>query len=142
MTMLFKKIKSINFFNEIVCLLFNVKTFFDNNNILHTFIITRIIKNLRISQKKDKNSFWKILTRFYDLATRVSSYATWCRKSEKLIVSRINHDAISQFAFNWFERTIWIFWKNNCEKQTRFIILYKVNLENMTLMYVINFYSN
>jgi hypothetical protein len=40
------------FLNEITFLSFDANTFFDNENILFTFIITRIMKNLRISRKK------------------------------------------------------------------------------------------
>ncbi len=46
------------FLNEVASFSFNANTFFNNENILFTFIITRIMKNLRISRrKKNKNSF-------------------------------------------------------------------------------------
>ncbi len=121
MTMSFKKNKIDRLFlNKIVCLSFDAKTFFDNDFILHTFIVTRIMKIFVFLEERNKNSSWKILTRFYDFATRVFSCAIWCRKSEKLIESRINHDAISHFALNWFERIIWIFWDKQLRKKNSF----------------------
>jgi hypothetical protein len=45
------------FLNEIVFLFFDANTFFDNENILFTFIITRIMKNLRISRKRKRQKF-------------------------------------------------------------------------------------
>ncbi len=45
------------FLNEIAFLSFDANTFFDNENILFTFIITRIMKNLRISRKRKKQKF-------------------------------------------------------------------------------------
>jgi hypothetical protein len=42
------------FLNEIAFLSFDANTFFDNENILFTFIITRIMKNLRISRRRKK----------------------------------------------------------------------------------------
>jgi hypothetical protein len=43
--------------NEIAFLFFDANTFFDNENILLTFIITRIMKNLRIFRRKKKQKF-------------------------------------------------------------------------------------
>jgi hypothetical protein len=45
------------FLNEIVFLFFDANMFFDNESILFTFIITRIMKNLRISWRKKKQKF-------------------------------------------------------------------------------------
>jgi hypothetical protein len=45
------------FLNEIAFLFFDANTFFDNENILFTFIITRIMKNLRTSRRKKKQKF-------------------------------------------------------------------------------------
>jgi hypothetical protein len=43
--------------NEIASLLFYANTFFDNESILFTFIITRIMKNLRTSRRRKKQKF-------------------------------------------------------------------------------------
>ncbi len=45
------------FLNEIASLFFDANTFFDNESILFTFIITRIMKNLRISRRKKRQKF-------------------------------------------------------------------------------------
>jgi hypothetical protein len=45
------------FLNEIASLFFDANTFFDNENILFTFIITRIMKNLRTSRRRKKQKF-------------------------------------------------------------------------------------
>jgi hypothetical protein len=45
------------FLNEIASLFFDANTFFDNENILFTFIITRIMKNFRISRRRKKQEF-------------------------------------------------------------------------------------
>jgi hypothetical protein len=43
--------------NEIASLSFDANTFFDNENILLTFIITRIMKNLRTSRRRKRQEF-------------------------------------------------------------------------------------
>jgi hypothetical protein len=43
--------------NEIASLSSDANTFFDNESILLTFIITRIMKNLRISRKRKRQKF-------------------------------------------------------------------------------------
>ncbi len=45
------------FLNEIAFLSFDANTFFDNENILFTFIITRIMKNLRTFRRRKKQKF-------------------------------------------------------------------------------------
>jgi hypothetical protein len=45
------------FLNEIAFLSFDANTFFDNENILFTFIITRIMKNLRTSRRRKRQEF-------------------------------------------------------------------------------------
>jgi cob(I)alamin adenosyltransferase len=45
------------YLNKIVSLFFDANTFFNNENILFTFIITRIMKNLRTSRRKKKQKF-------------------------------------------------------------------------------------
>jgi hypothetical protein len=45
------------FLNKIAFLSFDANTFFDNESILFTFIITRIMKNLRIFQKRKRQEF-------------------------------------------------------------------------------------
>jgi hypothetical protein len=53
-----------HFLNEIICLSFDAETFFDNDNILHTFIITRIMKNLRTSRRKKQEFVLKNIDSF------------------------------------------------------------------------------
>jgi hypothetical protein len=43
--------------NEIAFLSFDANTFFDNESILFTFIITRIMKNLRTSRRRKRQEF-------------------------------------------------------------------------------------
>jgi hypothetical protein len=85
-----------HFLNEIVCLSFDAKTFFDNDNILHTFIITRIMKNLRISRKKKQ----KFVLKNIDSSLRFRNASFFMRDlmSQKREINRITNKSRRDFA--------------------------------------------
>ncbi len=84
------------FLNEIVCLSFDAKTFFDNDNILHIFIITRIMKNLRISRRKKQKFVLKDIDLF--LRSRNASFFMRDLMSQKREISRVTNRSRRDFA--------------------------------------------
>jgi hypothetical protein len=85
-----------HFLNEIVCLLSDAETFFDNDNILHTFIITRIMKNLRISRKKRQEFVLKDI----DSSLRSRNATLFMRDlmSQEREISRVTNKSRRDFA--------------------------------------------
>jgi hypothetical protein len=120
-TISFKKTKSNDFWTKsLFCLL--MRTRFLITKVFYLHLLSHVKWKIFVffEEEKDKNSFWKTLIRFCYFTTQVFLCALWYRKSANSIKSRINHDAISQFALNWLERTIWIFWNKQLRKTNSF----------------------
>ncbi len=85
-----------HFLNEIACLSFDAETFFNNDNILHTFIITRIMKNLRISRRKRQEFVLKNINSF--LRSRNASLFIRDLMSQKREINQITNKSRRDFA--------------------------------------------
>jgi hypothetical protein len=85
-----------HFLNEIACLSFDAKTFFDNDSILHTFIITRIMKNLRTSRRKRQEFVLKNIDS--SLRSRNASFFMRDLMSQEREINRITNKSRRDFA--------------------------------------------
>ncbi len=85
-----------HFLNEIVYLSFDTKTFFNNDNILHTFIITRIMKNFRSSRKKKQEFVLKDIDSF--LRFRNASFFMRDLMSQKRKINWVTNKSQRDFA--------------------------------------------
>jgi hypothetical protein len=84
------------FLNEIIYLSFNAKTFFNNDNILHTFIITRIMNNLRIFRRKKQEFVLKNIDS--SLRSRNASFFIRVLMSQKRKINRVTNRFRRDFA--------------------------------------------
>ncbi len=85
-----------HFLNEIDCLSSDAKTFFDNDNILNTFIITRIMKNLRTFRRKRQKFVLKNIDS--SLWSRNASLFMRDLMSQKRKINRITNKSRRDFA--------------------------------------------